>query len=318
MITTQAQPTFRLGPDGPEVGTMGIGTWAWGNRWVWGYGGGYTDSDLRTTFEIAINNGICLFDTAEVYGMGRSEQLVGEFASAAGADIAVATKFFPFPWRFGRVAVVDALRRSLDRLEMEHVALYQLHWPSPLTSISEMAEGLADCVEAGLAQAVGVSNYSAVQMRKAQDVLARRGVSLASNQVAYNLLDRSPERNGVLEACRETDTLLIAYSPMAMGMLTGKYGAGNRPSGMRGLRYSGAFLKSLEPLIGVMREIGEDHGGRSVPQVALNWVIGQGALPIPGAKRARQVDDNIGALGWTLTEDEMVTLRDAANRVKRT
>lgn len=313
MINEETLPAFRLGPDGPEVGSMGIGTWAWGDRWVWGYGGGYTDADLRTTFEISIHNGIRLFDTAEVYGMGRSERLLGQFTRAAGADVALATKFFPFPWRFGRVAVVDALRRSLDRLGVERVALYQIHWPSPLTSVEEMAEGLADCVEAGLAQAVGVSNYNVAQARRTQDVLARRGHALASVQVAYNLLNRAPERNGLLDFCRENGTLLIAYSPLAMGLLTGKYGASNHPPGLRGMRYSAAFLAGLDPLTGLMREIGEAHGGRTVPQVALNWVISQGALPIPGAKRAHQADDNVGALGWSLTEDEVATLTGAGD-----
>jgi aryl-alcohol dehydrogenase-like predicted oxidoreductase len=306
--------TFRLGPDGPEIEPPGVGIWAWGSRAVWGYGRGYTDSDLRTAFEISVNRGVRFFDTAEIYGGGRSEKLLGEFTRAARArdDVLIATKFFPYPWRLRREAVVRALRKSLKRLGVEQVDLYQIHWPSPLMPVETMADGLADAVEAGLTRAVGVSNFNLKQMQRAADVLAKRNVALASNQVEYSLIHRRPEGEGLLAFCREVDALLIAYSPLGMGTLTGKYTPDNPPPGTRGRQYSPAFLRQIQPLIAAMRAIGERHGGRSPAQVALNWVIAKGAFPIPGAKNARQADDNAAAAGWALTEDEVAAL-DAAS-----
>lgn len=306
--------TSHLGPDGPAIGSLGTGLWAWGSRMTWGYGRGYTDSDLRTVFEIGVNRGIRFFDTAEIYGRGRSEKLLGEFIRAAQArgDVLIATKFFPYPWRLQPEAVTGALEKSLERLGVERVDLYQIHWPSPLMPIEAMANGLADAVEAGLTRAVGVSNFNRQQMQRAADVLDGRGVPLASNQVEYSLIHRAPEEEGLLALCREMDVTLIAYSPLGMGMLTGKYTPGRPPPGVRGRQYGPAFLRAIEPLVDTMRAIGERHGGRSPTQVALNWVIAKGAFPIPGAKNARQADDNAAAAGWALTGDEVAAL-DAAS-----
>lgn len=309
--------TFRLGQSGPEVGQLGIGTWAWGDRVVWGYGSGYTDSDLRTAFEISVNRGVRFFDTAEVYGLGRSERLLGDFLRQSGveSEIVVGTKFFPFPWRTQPGAVVRALRGSLRRLGMERAGLYQIHSPTPVVSIETLMHGLADAVEAGLTETVGVSNFDLEKTRRAYDALAERGIPLASNQVAYSLIDRRPEQSGLLQFCHERNITLIAYSPLGMGMLTGKYTPENPPPGGRRRIYNRLFLAALAPLVKLMREIGEAHGGRSPSQVALNWVIAKGALPIPGAKNARQADDNVAATQWALTEEEIAALDAAADRL---
>lgn len=309
--------TFTLGQNGPEIGRLGIGTWAWGDRVMWGYGGGYTDSDLRTAFEISINRGVRFFDSAEVYGLGRSERLLGDFIRRSGVEgeVVVGTKFFPFPWRTKPGAVVRALRGSLKRLGMERVGLYQIHWPTPVVSIETLMNGLADAVEAGLTETVGVSNFRLEETRQAYDALARRGIPLASNQVEYSLIARRPERNGLLQLSHETNITLIAYSPLGMGLLTGKYTPDNPPPGARSRRYSRVFLAALAPLVKLMREIGEAHGGRSPSQVALNWVIAKGALPIPGAKNARQADDNVAATQWALTDEEIAALDAAADRL---
>ncbi len=307
-------PTIHLGPEGPEVSVLGIGTWAWGDRLVWGYGDGYSDTDLHTAFEISLNAGITFYDTAEIYGFGQSERLLGNFARAAKARVAIATKFFPFPWRLGRGAVVAALRESLRRLGVDQVDLYQIHWPSPLMSIDTMMEGLADAVEAGLARSVGVSNFNVEQTRRAHAILRARGIPLASNQVEYSLIQRRPERSGLYDLCRELGVTLIAYSPLGMGLLTGKYMPDSPPPGVRGRRYSQKYLAKLQPLIELMREIGQAHGGRPPSQVALNWTIAKGALPIPGAKNARQAQENVAAAGWSLSADEVNAL-DAASQV---
>jgi aryl-alcohol dehydrogenase-like predicted oxidoreductase len=315
MSSHDAANSNRLGPDGPEIGTLGIGTIAWGARLLWGYGRDYTDLDLRVAFEIALDAGIRFFDTAELYARGRSEELLGEFVRESGAEVVVATKYAPFPWRFGRRTVSKALRGSLQRLGLKQVDLYQIHWPFPLASIDTLMEALADAVEAGLVKTVGVSNYNVEQMKQARDALAGRGVPLASNQVHYNLLHRGPETSGLLDVCHELDVTLIAYSPLGQGMLTGKYMPANPPPGLRGRRYRKELLARVQPLIELMRGIGETHGGKPPTQVALNWVIAKGALPIPGVKNARQAEENVGALDWSLTEADVAELDAAAQRI---
>jgi len=315
MSDQESNSSFRLGPDGPQIGTLGIGTRAWGARRIWGYGESYADADLRAAFEIALDAGITFYDTAEVYGRGYAEKLLGDFCRETGAEIIVSTKYAPFPWRFGRRTVATALRRSLQRLGMEQVDLYQIHWPWPLASIETLMEGLAGAVKAGLVKTVGVSNYDVGQMKQAHEALARRGVRLASNQVEYSLLQRQPESSGLLDLCHELDVTLIAYSPLGMGMLTGKYTPDNPPPGPRGRRYDGEFLTGLQPLIKKLREIGAAHGGKTPAQVAVNWVIAKGAVPIPGVKNARQAEDNVGAIGWSLAKAEVAALDAAACRV---
>ena len=293
---------------------MGLGAWSWGDRIYWHYGQGYSDDDIAGAFRTSLAAGANLVDTAEVYGSGRSEHLLGQFIKDSGQSVIVATKFFPIPYRFTKNSVVRALRGSLERLGLERLDLYQLHWPSPVVPIETYAEGLAMAVEAGLARYVGVSNYNLDQMERAARCLAKHGIPLASNQVEYNLLERIVERNGLLKRCRETGVRLIAYSPMAMGMLTGKYSPENPPAGPRGRKYA-AILKGLSPLMALMIEIGQGHGGKTPAQVALNWVICKGGLPIPGAKTAEQARQNVGAIGWRLTPEEVQALDAASDKV---
>lgn len=307
-----------LGRTGIEVSALGIGTWAWGER-LWGYGAGYADRDLEEAFRASLEAGITFFDTAEVYGWGRSERLLGRFVAAArgarpdgAAPVVVATKFMPFPWRLRRASLLKALRASLERLGLPRVDLYQVHWPLPPVPVETWMDAMADAVEAGLVRAVGVSNFTEAQMRRAHAALARRGVVLASNQVEFSLLHRRPERSGLLAACRELGVSLIAYSPLAQGVLTGKYGPDHPPGGFRRRRYGRSALLRAEPVLSALRAIAERRG-RTPAQVALNWVICKGAIPIPGAKDARQARQNAGALGWRLGDDEVAALDAAAD-----
>lgn len=310
---SQQSESIPLGSSDIRVSSLGIGTWAWGDRLLWGYGrGGYTDADLEAAFQASQMAGINFFDTAEIYGRGRSERLLGQFVHAADGHTIVATKFFPYPWRLRRKGLLRALRGSLERLGLAQVDLYQIHHPFPPVPIETWVEGLADALEAGLARAVGVSNYDLERTRRAQTALAQRGVSLASNQVEYNLLHRQPERNGLLDLCRQQDITLIAYSPLAMGLLTGKYTPENPLPGLRGQRFRRNFLAKIQPLVALLGEVGHAHHGKTPAQVALNWVICKGAVPIPGAKNLHQAQDNAGALGWRLTDAEVAAL-DAAS-----
>jgi aryl-alcohol dehydrogenase-like predicted oxidoreductase len=307
--------TVALGKTEIRISQLGIGAWAWGDRFYWGYGRGYQLKDVQEAFEACLEAGINFFDTAEVYGQGQSEKLLGQFIRLSGARVMVATKFIPLPWRLSKGALLKALRGSLKRLGLDQVELYQIHQPLPPMPVETWAEALADAVEQGLTRAVGVSNYNEEKMRRTHLVLARRGVPLASNQVEYSLLDRKVETNRLLKACQELGVTLIAYSPLAQGVLTGKYTPENPPPGIRGRRYNRSKMEKTQPLLSKMHEMGRGHDGKTIAQVALNWVICKGALPIPGAKNARQARENIGALGWRLSAEEVAALDETADQV---
>jgi aryl-alcohol dehydrogenase-like predicted oxidoreductase len=305
---------YRLGQTAIEVSPMGLGTWAWGDRLVWGFGRGYGEPEVKAAYRASRASGVDFFDTAEIYGQGRSERILGRLAREEQGRIFLATKFFPYPWRPYRGALVPALRGSLRRLGVSRVDLYQIHFPFPPLSVESWMESMADAVELGLTRAVGVSNYSVRQMERAHAALARRGVSLASNQVEYSLLQRGPERTGLLHACRDLGVTLIAYSPLGMGLLTGKYGP-DRPPPLARRRRTRGLHQRLGPLLELLRQIGQENGGKSPSQVALNWTMAKGTLPIPGAKNERQAAENAGALGWSLTTDQVARLDEASNAV---
>lgn len=297
---------------------IGIGTWAWGDRLYWGFGRGYADSDLREAYQTCIAAGVFFFDTAEVYGQGKSEIFLGEFAGESQVPIRIATKFYPIFWRLNRGSFVRALRGSLKRLKRSRIELYQMHWPWSPVKIESWMEAMADAHQNGLIDAVGVSNYTRDQMQRAYDTLSRYGIRLASNQVEYHLLNRAIEKNGLLDHCQSLGVKCIAYSPIAKGVLSGKYTPNNPLRGFRESSYPRRLLEKIQPLIKEMRNIGMDHGGRTPAQVAINWTICKGTLPIPGIKNARQAQDNLEAVGWRLTEAEVDLLDDLSDRVQST
>ncbi|MBE9047470.1 aldo/keto reductase [Pleurocapsales cyanobacterium LEGE 10410] len=296
-----------------SLSPLGIGTWSWGDRLFWGYGSDYGETEVQKAFEAAIASGVTFFDTAEVYGLGESERLLGRFIKQTTQPIQVATKYFPLPWRWDKKAVADALTTSLKRLEVEQIALYQVHTPFDFfMGQSTLMEALADEVKRGRIQSVGVSNYSATQMTQAHDLLAKYDVPLAVNQVRYSLLTRKIEQNGILETARRLGVTILAYSPLDQGLLTGKYTSdtANQVQGARKLdpKFSANGLKKIEPLINKLKQLGEKHQKTTV-QVALNWLIAQGnVIPIPGAKNARQAEENAGAIGWQLSPEDVEQL----------
>ena len=306
---------IQLGQQGPKVAAIGVGTWAWGDRLFWEYGRGYGKAELRSAFQASLAQGLSFFDTAEIYGLGLSEKLLGEFAAEAKAEIVIASKCFPYPWRVSARLLKGALKRSLKRLGVAQIQLYQIHWPYAPVSIENWMHAMADMVEAGLVKQIGVSNYNPRQMERAFRTLESRGLHLASNQVSYSLLDRWPERSGLLQLCKDLGVTLIAYSPIAQGLLTGKYGPQNMPPGTRSLRTSRAGLRRIKPLLDELLRIGLAHNNKTPVQVALNWCIAKGTLPIPGAKNQRQAQENAGALGWSLTEEDAARLDEASDAI---
>ena len=294
---------------------IGLGAWQWGDRVIWGYGQTHTDKDIREAFDVSLNLGVRFVDTAEIYGSGTSERLLGKFIKETDQPVLVATKFFPWPWRVTKGFLPRALKGSLERLGLESVDLYQIHWPSYLMTPETMMEGMVECIKQGLTRTVGVSNFGQKRMLRAYSTLAQHGIPLASNQVHYSLLSREVEKNGTLARCKELGIRLIAYSPLEKGLLTGKYTVNNPPPGVRASQYV-ELLKKLPPVIKLLQEIGQNHGGKTVSQVSLNWLICKGALPIPGAKNPQQAEVNAGGAGWHLTEDEVAALDAATDNIR--
>ncbi len=303
----------RLWAGGPVASPLGVGTWQWGDRNYWGFGRDYGDEQVAATYRAARNRGMALFDTAEVYGKGISETLLGRSlcADPDPARVVLATKFAPLPWRLARRGSVRrALEASLTRLGVPRIALYQLHFRLPVLGDRRWLTELAEAQQEGLIDAVGVSNYGPAALRSAHRALGEHGVRLATNQVEFSLLQRRPERSGLLALCAELDVAVIAYSPLAQGLLTGKYGAGRPPPGARRMRHA-RRLAEVDSLVASLARIGAAHGGKTPGQVALNWVLRRGALAIPGAKSAEQAEANAGAIGWALTDEEMDVLGSA-------
>jgi aryl-alcohol dehydrogenase-like predicted oxidoreductase len=306
--------TIKLGSNGSTVTALGVGTWAWGDTLFWAYGKDFGAKDVAEAFQSSVDAGITFFDTAEVYGFGESERLIGQFCKQTSQPVQIATKYFPLPWRWQKSAIADALTASLERLQTKQISLYQIHWPLEfLLKTKDFMEVLAEEVKKGRIQSVGVSNYSAAQMTLAHQYLAEKGIPLAVNQVPYSLLTRQIEQNGVLEKAKQLGVTILAYSPLAQGLLTGKY----TPESVKTLqgarridpRFSPKGLQKLEPLFSTLKDLSEKYD-KTLAQVSLNWLVAQGnIIPIPGAKNANQAKQNAGALGWSLTPEEVELLR---------
>jgi aryl-alcohol dehydrogenase-like predicted oxidoreductase len=305
-----------LGRSELRVSRLGLGVMTWGEAAglarfhpaKMAYGGAEGATEEQRAFETSLAAGVNLYDTAAMYSGGASERRLGQLSRGTAA--LVATKF-PGSLRARTEDLPAELEASLKRLGRDTIDLYQHHFPSDRVDIPRLMNLMADAVAAGKVRAVGVSNYSAEQMRLAHRVLAERGVLLASNQVEYSLLHRQPEVNGVLDACRELGVTLIAYTPLAGGALTGKYAAGDRPKGLRRFMmkpFRRGGLEAVAPVVALLREIGAAHGAKPA-QVALRWLVeNECVLPIPGAKNSRQAADNAGALSFRLSPSEVEAL----------
>ncbi|KAH9307698.1 hypothetical protein KI387_035609, partial [Taxus chinensis] len=304
------------------VSPMGFGTWAWGNQLLWGYQESM-DDELQAIFNLAVKNGINLFDTADSYGTGklngRSEQLLGKFIrefpgpKRVRSNINIATKFAAYPWRLTSGQFVQACKSSLGRLQIEQLAIGQLHWSTAnYAPLQEKAlwNGLAEMYEKGLVRAVGVSNYGPQQLIKIYEYLKSRGVPLSSAQVQFSLLSMGKDQMELKNLCDSLGIQLISYSPLGLGMLTGKYSTSRLPQGPRRILF-GQILPGLEPLLMSLRGIASKRG-KTVSQVAINWCICKGTIPIPGVKTLKQAQENLGALGWRLGSEEIFELESAA------
>ena len=304
---------------GGEQPGIGVGTWAWGNQFLWGYNPERDDDTLAATFRRCLDQGLRFFDTADSYGTGRfngrSETLLGHFAMAASAEerdqLCIATKLAPFPWRLGRQGYARAFAASQQRLQGQ-MKRVQLHWSTARYAPWQegpLLDGLADLVRSGAAESLGVSNVGPKRLRALHRRLSDQGVSLSSLQVQLSLLAPQPlHAGGVAEVCRELNIALIAYSPLALGLLSRSGSAADtRP--LTGARRS--LFQRLEPQIQALQNRMQDIGGNrpgGLAAVALNWCRAHGAMPIPGLRSCAQVDSAAAALSWQLSRDECQAL----------
>jgi aryl-alcohol dehydrogenase-like predicted oxidoreductase len=303
----------RLGRTDIEITPIGLGTWQFSegqgfHKYMWaGISAETTGSIIKTALDCGIN----WFDTAEVYGNGRSERGLSCALKAAGknnGDVVIATKWWPLMRRSSSIR--NTIDERLSCLEPFAIDLYQVHNPFSFASIGAQMNAMADLVEAGKIRSIGVSNFSAKMMRKAHAALARRGVSLASNQVKYNLLARGIEDNGVLDAAKELGITIICYSPLEMGLLSGKFHKDPRliTSLPRGRRNAlGKKIEESRPIINLLDEIATKKGV-TVSQVALNWLInshGDTVVAIPGASKPKHAEESAGSMKIDLTLQEM-------------
>ncbi|MBI3783160.1 MAG: aldo/keto reductase [Deltaproteobacteria bacterium] len=308
---TSGRPRVRLGNSPVEIVPLGVGCWAWGDREYWRYEQDHGPREVVDAFAACLDAGLDFYDTAESYGWGKSEKILGALVRKCGRALVVTTKYAPLGGRGGPAAIPQALEKSLKRLGLPQLDLYQLHWPdSEEVPIAATMEVFAEAVKAGKTRAVGVSNFSAAEMHEAYEVLARRGVPLASNQVHYSLLHRAPEADGVVEACRELGVTLLAYSPLEQGLLSGKYTPENLPSGPRA--ESEAFtpenVAAAQPLIAKLRELAATHGV-DAGTIAIAWLLAKpGVVPLPGAKSGEQAARNAKALDVVLSATDVSAL----------
>ena len=297
---------------------IGLGAWAWGDSLFWGYDK-KNDDQLKQVFDYAISESkfpTTLLDTAELYGLGRSEELIGKFAQDYPAEkTQVATKFAAIPFRTKPQDVIKACEASVKRLGRP-IDLYQIHFPNAWSN-AEYWDGLAMAYEKGLVKAVGVSNYGVDSTRACHDALAKRGIQLATNQIQLSLLYQYPIDNGLLQACEDLGVKVLSYSPLALGMLTGKYSKEAPPQGPRkGLYEKLSSTPDYENLLTTMKEVAAGHKDATPAQVAINWTRAKNTIPIPGARTLSQVKQNYGATTWSLSKEEVKVLDVAARRVQ--
>jgi aryl-alcohol dehydrogenase-like predicted oxidoreductase len=296
----------------PRISRIGLGAWQFGSA-EWGYGRDYAEQEAHAIVRRALDLGVTLFDTAELYGFGRSERILGAAIGEDRDSVFLATKIFPLL----PVAPVVEQRAvaSANRLGTRRIDLYQVHQPNPVVRDGTIMRGMRALQRVGLVGEVGVSNYSLDRWRAAEQAL---GSQVLTNQVRYSLVDRSPEQY-LLPFAESTGHIVIAYSPLAQGLLSGKYDRDHRPANR--IRASSPLflpenLDRAGDLIAALREVADAHAATPA-QIALAWVIhNPSVVAIPGASSVGQVESNAAAADIDLTEDEYQALHAAAARFR--
>ena len=293
---------------GARLSVIGLGTWQFGSR-EWGYGESYAQGEALRITERALDLGINLLDTAEIYAFGKSERIVGRAIAGRRDEAFIATKVFPI---MPLAPIVEQRgRRSAARLGIDAIDLYQVHWPNPVVPVGPTMDGMRRLVDARIVRHVGVSNFSLARWQASEQAL---NGPVLSNQVQYSLAARGPDAD-VVPWAQVNDRIVIAYSPLAQGLLSARYDATNVPGGVR--RTNALFLpENLErahELLVALREVAKAHDATPA-QVALAWVVRRpNVVAIPGASSVDQLARNAEAAELDLTDDEDARLTEASD-----
>jgi aryl-alcohol dehydrogenase-like predicted oxidoreductase len=302
-----------LGKSGIKVSIIGLGAWqASGKTW----GADVEDENIVKAIRRAYELGINFIDTAEAYGNGHSEEVVGKAVKEIGREnLVIATKVHGAHLRYNEL--LKAAEHSLKRLGIKEIDLYQVHWPDPWEQIplKHTMRAMEQLYKEGKIRAIGVSNFAVRDLEEARKHLSV--TDIVSNQVRYNMLQREIEEE-VLPYCKRESISIIAWSPIAQGALTGKYNISNKPSDdvrRENKLFSDYNLREISKLIPVLEKIAKARN-KTVAQVALNWLLREGnVIPIPGAKNPRQAEENAGAADWRLTSQELKEIEDALSKI---
>ncbi|KAK3949563.1 aldo-keto reductase [Pseudoneurospora amorphoporcata] len=287
-----------------------IGGWPWGDKGTWHY----TEDEwpaVQAAWRELYDAGINFIDTAQAYGNGESERLIGKLVKGLPRDsYVIQTKWLGTPldvknYVHASDAPYKTLKGSLERLELDYVDIYLVHGPTHPQSIMTVAEGLAKCVSGGLTRAVGVANYPNEKVLEMKAELARYGIPLATNQVEYSILRRYPEVHGEIKTCVDNGMVFQGYSAIAQGRLSGKYTVENPPP--KTYRFSSYPMEDIQETLAVLEKIAKARG-KAMASVALNYNISKGVVPVVGIRKPEQARQAIEALGWRLSEAEMVEL----------
>jgi len=299
---------------GTKISRIGLGTWQFGSR-EWGYGENYDEGEADRIVARAVDLGITLIDTAEAYGYGRSERIVGAAVAAHGLrdQVYLATKIFPI---LPIAPVVENRgRASAGRLGVDSIDLYQVHQPNPVVKDSQTMPGMRRLVEAGVVRDVGVSNYSLARWKEAEHQL---GARVLSNQVEFSLAHIAP-LDELVPYAAATDHVVIAWSPLGQGFLSGRYDADNRPAnGVRAINplFLPESFASGAGLLDTLREVAGNHDV-TMSQAALAWLLHQpNVVAIPGASSVEQLEKNAAAADVDLAGDEVAELTAQARRFR--
>ena len=300
-----------LGKTNLRISKIGIGTWQWGTK-SWGYGKTYTFEDLKKAFREAYDHGINFIDTAEIYGNGESEKIIGKLVEGIREEIVIASKVFPHHLTYR--GTLNAFERSAKRLKTKYIDLYYIHWPNPLIPMKSTAKAFLELLNQNKIRAIGVSNFNLNKMQKFNKLVEDQ---LSANQVRYSLLHREPEK-ALLPYCKLNEITLVAYSPIDQGAITGKYSEKKLPKDIwrrANTLFTSINMKRIKPLIETLKTIAERHGVKPV-NVALRYIIQMGAVPLVGVKKKHHVEDIILSLEMNLKQSEIDLIRKQLNKIK--
>ena len=297
---------------GIPISPIGVGTISWGDA-SRGFGTTFREKDAFDAFQRARKSGINFFDTAEVYGYKgqkyeqSAEEILGRFVAKNDDDVknddsdkvVVGSKVFTIPWtnalmgggiRLGKESLVKAGKESVKRMGGRRMDVWSIHFPFPSFSQDALMSALEESLDLGLTRAVGVSNYNVEQLERAFEILEKRGIPLASNQIEYSVVNRKAEKEGLIQSCLDRDVKVVAHSPLKALKTTE-------------IEEKYVIMNKLCEFIGQV-----NGGGKSKVSVMLNYCMAKGTIPIPGVKRVEHIEDIENAMGWTLDEESVLTI----------